>query len=145
MIPRFRSYYKGNPYDTSNLTIVGDVNGRDVIIVDDIIDTGKSLVTRVKALKELGANRIVAFATHGLFNGNCLARIARSDLTDVVVTNTVALPQNSWAVSHTHKIAQLSVAPILASAVIRLQTGQSLLDLRVFDTKNKTARYSGQE
>ena len=118
--------------------------GGDVIICDDMIDTARSLVARLRLLKERGANRVVAYATHGLFNGGALQRITKSALSDVIVTNTVPL-RDDVSVRDTHKLAQLSVAPLLAEAVLRIQTGRSVQDLRVFDRESLAPRYSGQE
>jgi ribose-phosphate pyrophosphokinase len=87
---------------------------------------------------------MIAFATHGLFNGSALSRITKSPLSEVIVTNTVPL-RDDIDTRHTHKIAQLSIAPLLAEAVLRVQTGQSLQSLRVFDRENADTRYSGQE
>jgi ribose-phosphate pyrophosphokinase len=124
--------------------LVGDVFGKDVIICDDMIDTAKTLMTRVALLKDRGAQRIVAYATHGLFTGQALQRITRSQLSDVVVSNTVPLREDVDT-THTHKIAQLSVAPLLAEAIARVHTGSSLQNLRVFDRDSAEPRYKGQE
>jgi hypothetical protein len=126
------------------MELVGDVSGADVIICDDMIDTASTLSTRVQLLKDRGAQRVVAYATHGLFTGAALQRISRSALSDVVVTNTVPLREDVDT-RHTHKIAQLSVAPLIAEAILRIQMGQSLQDLRVFDRDSAEPRYKGQE
>lgn len=117
-----------------------------MILVDDMIDTGYTLMRRLSLLEELGATRMVAFATHGLFNGSALSRIMRSPLTDVVVTNTVPL-RDDVDTRHTHKITQISVAPVLAEAILRVQTGTSLQHLRVLErgSKAEAPRYQGQE
>ena len=95
-----------------------------------MVDTGSNLMRRVDALKRRGARRVVAFATHGLFNGSALQRITRSKvLSDLVVTNTVPL-RDDIAMRHSHKIAQLSVAPLIAEAILRVQTSTSLQQLR---------------
>ncbi len=127
-----------------DMELVGDVFGRDVVICDDMIDTARTLVTRLHLLKDRGAQRIVAYASHGLFTGAALQRIARSPLSEVVVTNTVPLGTGVEA-QHTHKIVQISVAPLLAEAIVRMQTGQSLQDLRIFDRDSAEPRYKGQE
>lgn len=125
------------------MELVGDVHGRDVIVVDDMLDTGRTLMTRLNLLKERGANRLVAYACHGLFNDGALQRITKSPLSDVVVTNTVPL-RDDVDMRHTHKIAQLSVAPLLAEAALRTQLGLSLLHLRKA-VSGEQARYKGQE
>lgn len=96
-----------------------------------MIDTAASLVKRLELLREHGAGRLVAYATHGLFNGSALARITRSPLSDVIVTNTVPL-RDDVDTRHTHKISQLSVAPVIAEAILRLQLAQSLQSLRTY-------------
>jgi ribose-phosphate pyrophosphokinase len=126
------------------IELVGDIAGRDVVIVDDLIDTGFSLDRRVALLRERGAARIIAFATHGLFNGGALARITRGPISECIVTNTVPL-RDDVAFAHTHKLTQLSVAPLLAEAMLRVQTGQSLAGLRVYDPATVDARYRDQE
>ena len=125
--------------------------GCDVVIVDDMIDTGRTLMRRIETLKAKGAKRVVAFATHGLFNGGALARINRSQLSECIVTNTIPL-RNEVERAHSHKIVQLSVAPLLSEAILRMQLGLSLQRLRVLeDVKKggqlpeKTPRYRGQE
>lgn len=133
----------GNKGELHRMELVGEVAGRDVLIVDDMIDTGASLAKRSQLLKEMGARRIVVIATHALLNGNALARITRSPISDVVVTNTLPL-RNDVDTSHTHKIAQVSVAPLIAEAILRMQTGQSLQRLRT-DAQSYDCRYKGQE
>lgn len=118
--------------------------GCDVVIVDDMIDTGRTLMSRVQLLKDRGARRVIAFATHGLFNGGALARITRSPLSDVIVTNTVPL-RDDVDMRHTHKIVQLSIASLVAEAMLRVQSGASLHDLRAYGEEVTSRRYSGQE
>lgn len=120
--------------------------GCDVVIVDEMIDTAGTLMRRVQLLKERGARRVVSFATHGLFNGAALQRITRSPLSDVIVTNTVPL-RDDVDMRHTHKIVQLSVAPVLAEAILRVQMELSLQALRTpaYASSNQLPRYKGQE
>lgn len=99
---------------------------------------------------------MIAYAAHGLFNNLALARIAGAPaLTDVVVTNTVPLRDEVNAVHLGHKIVQLSVAPVLAQAMLRVQMGQSLAPLRAYEIgggglggagpADEAQRYEGQE
>ena len=91
------------------------------------------------------ARRVIAYATHGLFNNQCLARIHGSQgLSDVVVTNTVPLRDAVTNVHLGRKIAQLSVAPVLAEAMLRVQMGQSLATLRSSTAETVDDRYLGQ-
>ena len=120
--------------------LLGDVTDRDCILTDHLIDSARTLCERVKLLKASGARRVVASATHGIFSGKALQRLSRSPLTDVVTTDTIPL-RDDVATRDTHKLSQLSVAPLLAAAIIRVQCGASLQPLRLVD---KGERYAGQ-
>jgi ribose-phosphate pyrophosphokinase len=108
------------------MDLVGSVDGADVIIVDDMIDTAGTLATAAANLKNNGARRVFAFAPHGLFSGPASDRIARSELEEVVVTNTIPLKAGARA---NDKIVQLSVAPLLAEAIKRVHYRQSVSEL----------------
>ena len=108
------------------MDLVGSVDGADVIIVDDMIDTAGTLATAAANLKSNGARRVFAFAPHGLFSGPASDRIARSVLEEVVVTNTIPLKAGARA---NDKIVQLSVAPLLAEAIKRVHYRQSVSEL----------------
>ena len=108
------------------MDLVGNVDGCDVVIVDDMIDTATTLCMGAAELKKHGARRVFAFASHGLFSGTASDRIARSELEEVVVTNTIPLAPSSRSNS---KIHQLSVAPLLAEAIRRVHLRQSVSDL----------------
>jgi ribose-phosphate pyrophosphokinase len=111
-------------HDDSQMEVLGNVKGNTVIIVDDMIDTGRMLVKRVQQLKEKGASRVIAVSPHGLFTRNALARIG--DSCEVIVTNTVALKDDDFATSHMHKLIQVSVAPLLAKAIRTMHLHGSL-------------------
>lgn len=96
------------------MNILGDVKGRNLIMIDDLIATGGSLVNAAEALKEKGAKDIYAMATHGIFAGNAIERIEKSCLKKVYVTNTMPLRQKS------EKIEQISVASLFAEAIKRI-------------------------
>lgn len=72
-----------------SMDLVGSVEGRDAIIVDDMIDTAGTLVEAARELKKKGARRVYAFATHGLFSGPAIDRIQKSALEEVVITDTI--------------------------------------------------------
>ena len=93
--------------------IVGSVEGRTCVIIDDMIDTGSSLCAAAERLKEQGAEQIYALATHGLLSGPAIDRIKNSVITKVVVTNTLPLPPEKQI----DKIEQLSIAKVLAEAI----------------------------
>lgn len=111
--------------EIERMDLVGSVDGKDVIIVDDMIDTAGTLTQAASELKSRGARRVFAFATHGLFSGNATEKIAKSPLERVVVLNTVPLTGKTQL----DKITQLSVGPILAQAIDRIQTNKSVSSL----------------
>ncbi|MEX2224045.1 MAG: ribose-phosphate pyrophosphokinase [Candidatus Rokuibacteriota bacterium] len=107
--------------------LIGDVKGRDAVIVDDMIDTAGTLIQAVDALKREGANRILACAVHGVLSGPAIARIKESILEEVIITNTVPLtPERQLS-----KIRVLSVAPLLAEAIRRIHDEESVSTLFV--------------
>eukprot|EP01138_Halocafeteria_seosinensis_P011798 gb/GECG01012057.1/.p1 GENE.gb/GECG01012057.1/~~gb/GECG01012057.1/.p1 ORF type:complete len:149 (+),score=7.91 gb/GECG01012057.1/:1-447(+) len=116
---------------------------RDVIIVDDLVDTSGTLYSRVNLLKERGARNIYCFCVHGLLNGEAVNRIATMPLTEIALTNTVPWQEDSRIV-HVHKFSALSVAPLLAEAIQRLHNGESLQHLRIVDRTNVSRRYRDQ-
>lgn len=105
------------------MDLVGSVEGSDVIIVDDMIDTAGTLTKAASELKERGANRVYAFATHGVFSGPAYTRIAQSDLEKVIVCNTIPLDKRQH---HGGKIVQLSIAGLLAQAIDRIHNQSSV-------------------
>ncbi len=109
------------------MNIVGDVDGKDVIIIDDMIDTAGTLIEAAKTLKEHGAQKIYSFATHGVFSGPAAERIAGcEELCQVVVTDTVPLTDELKKVE---KIKVLSTAEILSKAIHRTFNHDSVSSL----------------
>lgn len=113
------------------MNLVGDVYGCDVIIVDDICDTAGTLVQAAQELKDQGARRVFACITHPVFSGPALERIAKSCLTQLVVTDTIPAK-----VDYPPNIIQLSIAPLIANAIERIHTGQSLSSLFQFNEEH---------
>ncbi len=103
--------------------IIGDVKGRDCIIVDDMIDTGGTLAKAAEALKEHGANRIYAYATHPVFSGNAAENIKNSVIDEVIVTDSIALTD---AIKATGKVRQLSLSSMLSEAIRRVSNEESI-------------------
>ncbi|HUV14614.1 MAG TPA: ribose-phosphate pyrophosphokinase [Acidobacteriota bacterium] len=95
------------------MNIVGDVDGRDVIIVDDLIDTGGTIVNATEEMRKKGARRLFAAATHGVLSGPAIDRLQASEFERVLVTNTVPLAEEK----RISKIKVLTVAPLLAEAI----------------------------
>lgn len=110
------------PNEIGRMDLVGDVSGCDVIMVDDMIDTAGTLTAAAHELKVMGAKRIFAFATHGLFSNPAFDRIADSDLEKVVVCDTVPLQPHP----RQDKIVQVSVAGLLADAIRRIHLKKSV-------------------
>jgi ribose-phosphate pyrophosphokinase len=114
--------------ETEILNVVGDVEGRDVLILDDIIDTAGTLVQAEEALRRGGARRTYAAAVHGVFSGPALDRIEASKLERLLVTNTIAVDA---AMARCPRIHALSVAPLLGEAIQRIHDGASVSSLFV--------------
>jgi ribose-phosphate pyrophosphokinase len=108
------------------MNLIGEVQGKDCIIIDDIIDTAGTLCGAARALAEEGARKIVACASHGVLSGPAVARIADSPLTEVVVTDTIAL---SEAAKGCAKIKQVSIARLLGEAIKRIHSSDSVSSL----------------
>jgi len=110
------------------MNVVGDVEGRSCLIVDDMCDTGGSLTKVSQALKEAGAARIHACFTHPVLSGRAAQHLANSDIEQIVVTNTI--PLNSKA-AELDKIKVLSIAPLLAKAIKSIHEETSVSSLFV--------------
>ena len=105
------------------MNVIGDVSGRTCIIVDDMVDTAGTLCQASDILKEKGANKVFAYATHAVLSGVAVNNITNSTLDEVVITNTIPLTDNAMACS---KIRQLSIAPTLADVIRRISEEQSV-------------------
>lgn len=107
--------------------VIGDIEGRNCVIMDDMIDTAGTLVKAAEVLKERGAKKVYAYCTHPIFSGPAIDRITQGDaLDEVVVTNTIPLNANAKACK---KIRQLSVAPLIAETMQRIAKGESVMSL----------------
>jgi len=107
--------------------VIGDIEGRNCVIMDDMIDTAGTLVKAAEVLKERGAKHVYAYCTHPIFSGPAIERISKgSALDEVVVTNTIPLSQAAQACK---KIRQLSVAPLMAETISRIASGESVMSL----------------
>ncbi|NMB74156.1 MAG: ribose-phosphate pyrophosphokinase [Myxococcales bacterium] len=110
------------------VNLVGDVSGRDAVLIDDIIDTAGSITQAAEALRQRGARRISAYVVHGIFSGPAIERIMKSCIEDVVVTDTI--PQETH-IGCCKKIRVLSVAPLLGEAIRRIHMHDSVTSLFV--------------
>lgn len=98
------------------MNLIGDVAGKNCIVIDDIVDTAGSLVEGAKALEEFGAKSVTAAVTHAVLTDPASERIANSNIKELIVTNTIPLPENC----NLPNITQLSVAPLLGEAIMRI-------------------------
>ncbi|MFD2179390.1 ribose-phosphate pyrophosphokinase [Veronia pacifica] len=103
--------------------LIGDVEGRDCIIVDDMIDTGGTLCKAAEALKNRGAKRVFAYATHAVFSGNAPQNIKDSVIDEVIVTDSIPLSAEMQA---TGRITQLTLSGMLAEAIRRISNEESI-------------------
>jgi len=106
--------------------VIGDIEGRHCVIMDDMIDTAGTLVKAAEVLKERGAKRVFAYCTHPVFSGPAIERITKSQLDEVVITNTIPLNEAALACK---KIRQLSVAVLFAETIRRISDGESVTSL----------------
>ena len=106
--------------------VIGEIEGRNCVIMDDMIDTAGTLVKAAEVLKERGAGKVYAYCTHPVFSGPAIERIAASQLDEVVITNTIPLTEAAQACP---KIRQLSVAYLFAETIRRISDGESVTSL----------------
>ena len=112
----------GNQDKTEIFNIIGDVEGRDAILVDDEVDTGGSMVSAAEALVEAGVARVFASCTHGLLSGPALERFEASPIEQLVTTDTIRTPSNG----HNANLIVVSVAAIVGEAIHRIHNGLSV-------------------
>ena len=117
---------RAGPNVAKAMNMVGDVRGKTVIILEDMIDTAGTLVEATNAVIKEGAKMVYATATHAVLSGPAVQRIRDSQLTKVIVTDTVPLSAEAQACD---KIVQLSVADILAEAIYRIHNYDSVSSL----------------
>ena len=105
------------------MNLIGDVEGRTAILVDDMVDTAGTLCTAANALKERGALKVVSYCTHAVLSGKALENIKNSQLDELVVTDTIPLSSEALAVG---KIRQLTIADLLAESIRRVSNEESI-------------------
>ncbi|MDH5822122.1 ribose-phosphate diphosphokinase [Luteimonas sp. RD2P54] len=110
------------------MNIIGDVEGKTCVLVDDIVDTAGTLCAAAGALKDNGATKVVAYCTHPVLSGAAIDNITRSQLDELVVTDTIPLAASARACG---RIRQLSVAELLAETIRRIAFGESVSSLYV--------------
>jgi ribose-phosphate pyrophosphokinase len=108
------------------MNVIGEVQGRTCVIMDDMVDTAGTLCKAAEVLKKEGAIKVVAYCTHPVLSGGAVARIAASDMDELVVSDTIPLSEEARACG---KIRQLSVAGLLAETILRISTEDSVSSL----------------
>ncbi|MBC8358124.1 MAG: ribose-phosphate pyrophosphokinase [Candidatus Aminicenantes bacterium] len=108
------------------LNVIGEVKDRDVLILDDMVDTGGTLVKSAEALKKEGARKVLAACTHPVLSGKAMEKIENSCLEKLIVTNTIPLNESQRS---SKKIVPLSVAPLFGEAIRRINKGYSVSSL----------------
>ena len=111
------------PNETRVMNVIGDVEGKTCILVDDIVDTAGTLCTAAEALKDEGAVKVVSYITHAVFSGPAVERIDASNIDEMVVTDTIPL---SEAAADCSRIKQLSLDRLLAEAIRRVSNEESI-------------------
>ncbi len=114
------------PNEARVMNIIGEVEGRTCVLVDDLVDTAGTLCLAAMALKEQGAARVVAYCTHPVLSGSAVDNISASELDELVVTDTIPLQENAQACE---KIRQLSIAAMLAETMRRISMEESVSSL----------------
>ena len=107
------------------MNIIGDIKGKNCIILDDMIDTAGTITNAANVIKEMGAKNVYAGATHGVLSGPALERIEASSICELALLNTVPVPEDKKL----DKMTMLSVAPIFAEAMTRVFTNGSISKL----------------
>ena len=121
----FRQRREGNDDRAIASTIIGEVKDKNAIIFDDEIDTAGSMMETVKVLKKFGAKNIYAGCTHGVLSGPAIERIKNSDIKELVVTNTIPIPEEKKL----DNITVLSIAPLFAETVRRINEERPIGEL----------------
>ena len=108
--------------------IIGEIEGKSCVLMDDMVDTANTLCEAASALKQAGAVQVKACCTHPVLSGQALQRISESELDEVVVTNSIPLSEEAELCS---KIRQISISSLLAESIRRIATGDSVSSLFV--------------
>jgi ribose-phosphate pyrophosphokinase len=116
------------PNTAEVMNVIGEVEGRNTLILDDIIDTAGTLVKTVEALRAKGAREVIAVGVHGVLSGRALDLLSAAPLRHVLITNTTPVEDK---VARCAKLRPLSVAPLLGEAIKRIHEGSSVSSLFV--------------
>lgn len=114
------------PGESEVMNIIGEVKGRFCILIDDIVDSAGTLCNAAAALKAAGAEDVVAYCTHGVLSGAAVARVAKSELRELVITDSIG---NHSVIAESDKIRHLTIAPLIAEAIRRIADESSVSSL----------------
>ncbi|MGC6328449.1 ribose-phosphate pyrophosphokinase [Rhizorhabdus sp. FW153] len=114
------------PGESEVMNIIGDVSGRFCILVDDIVDSAGTLCNAAAALRKAGAEDVVAYVSHGVLSGGAVARVEKSELLELVITDSIGATP---AVAEASKIRHLTIAPLLGEAIKRIADESSVSSL----------------
>ena len=114
------------PGKSEVMNIIGEVKGKNCIIVDDIIDSGGTIVNAIEALKKAGANDVYVFITHAVLSGDAAKKIQKSKIKKLIITDTI---NNNFKIKNNSKIEVISIAPLMAEAINRISNSTSVSDL----------------
>jgi ribose-phosphate pyrophosphokinase len=117
---------RSKPNEVEKMALVGDVEGRDVVLIDDIVDTAKTLVKAAEIIKSNGASSVRAFCTHPILSQNAVSMIEKSVLSELVVTDTIPLKKQS------SKIKVITTADLFAVVIKRVESHESISSLFKF-------------
>jgi len=117
---------RDKPGESEVMNVIGDVNGKDCILIDDIIDSGGTLCNAADALLKMGATSVTAYITHGVLSGGAVARITSSKLKELVITDSI---QPTEAVKNASNIRVVSIAELIGEAVKRTALEKSVSSL----------------
>jgi len=117
---------RDRPGESEVMNIIGDVSGRHCILIDDIVDSGGTLCNAADALLENGAKSVAAYITHGVLSGGAVARVDNSQLTELVITDSI---RSTEAVDQSERIRLLTIAPLIGEAIRRIADESSVSSL----------------
>lgn len=115
--------HRDRPNEVASMQLIGDVEGKDIVLVDDIIDTGNTICKAASVIKEHGAKSVKVMITHPVLSGDAIEKIENSEIEELIVTDTIPLRRES------KKIKVLSVAPLFAEAIRRVESSESIASL----------------
>ena len=117
---------RSGPNKAEVMNIIGDIKGKDCLLVDDMVDTAGTLCQAAQALKNAGANSVSAYCTHAVLSGPAIENISKSPLKELIVSDTIPLKQEA---EHCDKIRQVSLSTLIAETISRIENNQSVSSL----------------